>query len=80
MNELEKSLQRLTKEERARVKKIVAQLEAGSFKNLDIKKLKGSDSVYRARKGNLRVIYEMRDGKCRILHIGRRNEQTYRNL
>jgi len=51
------------------------ELKFGSFKNLDIKKLKSRDDIYRVRKGNIRIIYRdtpTPDGKlyiCRVKKI-----------
>jgi len=81
MDKIQKALQRLNKKERKQIKKLITQIQAGFFKNLDIKKLKGRDDIYRVRKGKLRIIYRIdKDGQTFILAIERRSEKTYKNL
>ena len=69
----------LTKEQK-QIEEILAQLKAGLFENLDIKKLKGSYSIYRVRKGNIRVIYQVANNRILLLKLSRRSEKTYKNL
>ncbi|MDP8078723.1 type II toxin-antitoxin system RelE family toxin [Phocoenobacter skyensis] len=48
--------------------------------NLDIKKLKGSQSQYRIRVGKYRIVFEVINDEPRIISIQaikRRSEQTY---
>ncbi|MBI2024733.1 MAG: hypothetical protein HYT03_01395 [Candidatus Harrisonbacteria bacterium] len=80
MDKFEKAFKKLTADEQRQVKIIFAQLEAGHFKNLDIKKLKGADAIFRIRKGNLRIIYQQRNDKIFLIKLSRRSEKTYRNL
>jgi len=44
------------------------------------RKIRGTESAYRIRAGNYRVVYEVYDSEnlVLILHIGRRTETTYR--
>ena len=77
MDAIEKALKKLTPQERLRVKEILARLMSGKTKGLDIKKLKGRDDVFRARKGDIRIIYRKQAASLFILLIERRNEQTY---
>jgi len=79
MDKIEKALQKLIPKERKWVKEILRQLEAGQKINLDIKKLKGRDDIFRVRKSNIRIIYRTdADGKLFILTIERRKEKTYK--
>ncbi|OGY64491.1 MAG: hypothetical protein A3I24_03935 [Candidatus Harrisonbacteria bacterium RIFCSPLOWO2_02_FULL_41_13b] len=80
MDKFEKAFKKLIVQEQRQLKEILAQLEAGFFKNLDIKKLKGTEDIFRVRKGNLRIIYQKRDGEVFLLKLSRRSEKTYRNL
>lgn len=80
MDKFEKAFKKLTAKEQRQLKEILAQLEAGLFKNLDIKKLKGADDIFRVRKGNLRIIYQKRGGEIFLIKLSRRSEKTYRNL
>lgn len=78
MDKIEKALKKLTEKERERIKEILTQLKTKSFRNLDIKKLKGRDDIFRVRKNDLRIIYEVVGGNVFILSIERRSEKTYR--
>lgn len=78
MDKLEKTLQKLTSKERERIKEIFKQLEKGVFANLDIKKLKGREDIFRLHKGKLRIIYRKdKNNNIFILSIERRNNTTY---
>lgn len=80
MDELEKSLRKLTPGERKQVKDVLARLVANDFKGLDIKKLKGSEDIFRVRKGDVRIIYRRDGSKLFVLTIERRSEGTYRSF
>lgn len=81
MDRLEKALKKLTAAERKQVRNILNKLKSGDLRNLDIKKLKDRKDIYRARKGNLRVIYKIGAGKkISILAIERRSKRTYKNI
>jgi len=78
MDRIKKALQRLSLKEREQVKFIMTQLNRGSFKYLDLKKLKGRKDIFRVRKGSLRIIFQKKSrGKIAILVIERRSETTY---
>jgi len=80
MDKIQKALERLNEKERKQIKKLITQIQAGFFKNLDIKKLKGRDDIYRVRKGKLRIIYRAdKEGQIFILAMERRSEKTYKN-
>ena len=80
MDELEKALKKFTAIERRQVKDILDKLKSGDLRSLDIKKLKNTKDIYRARKGDLRIIYKLGAGKkISILGIERRSKHMYRN-
>lgn len=80
MDKLDKALKKLTEKERHKIREILTQLKAGSFKNLDIKKLKDREDIFRVRKGDLRIIYRLTEESIFILAIERRSEKTYRGI
>ena len=80
MDKIEKALKNLTVKERKQIQLLLKKLSSDDLKSLDIKKLQGRDDIFRARKGELRIIYR-REGKTFfILKIERRAENTYRFL
>ncbi len=80
MDRIDKELAKLSLKDREKVRHILAAIVAGETSRLDIKKLRGRDDIYRARKGSVRVVYRLSKGVPFLFTIERRNEQTYRNL
>lgn len=77
MDKIEKALQKLSDKERSLVKELLAKLHTDNTKALDIAKLKGHESIYRLRKGRLRIIFRMENGLIYLLKIDRRSDTTY---
>ncbi len=78
MDKIEKALNKLSDKEKKIVQTILEQLHNKQLRNLDIKKLKGRNDIYRVRKGKIRIIYRIDDlGKIFILAIERRTDTTY---
>jgi len=78
MDKIQKVLEKLTEKERRVIKEILAQLKTSRMVNLDVKKLKGREDVFRVRKGAVRIIYRVdKAGNIFILTIERRNDKTY---
>lgn len=78
MDRLHKILSKLTAKERVTVKVTIKALLSGRFNDLDIKKLKGYENIFRVRTGMIRIIYQIRNKKLNILRIDRRTEKTYK--
>jgi mRNA-degrading endonuclease RelE of RelBE toxin-antitoxin system len=78
MDKISKTLAKLTIKEKELIAQVFAKIEAGKTSELDIKKLKGYDSIYRARFGKWRIIYRAGNkGEFFIVSFGRRNDNTY---
>lgn len=81
MEKIKKFLKKLNEKERHQIEKVLAALFYGKTEALNIKKLKGRDDVFRVRAGNFRIIFQRKNGEdIRILDIGRRDEDTYKNV
>ncbi|PIP29962.1 type II toxin-antitoxin system RelE/ParE family toxin [Candidatus Jorgensenbacteria bacterium CG10_big_fil_rev_8_21_14_0_10_54_38] len=78
MDKIEKALRKLTNRERSEITALLSKLKSKKYQGLDIKKLKGSDVIYRIRKGSLRIIYRISEESIFILAIERRRENTYK--
>ncbi len=78
MDKIDKALSRLPFKEKERIKNIIKALQSGRFDNLDIKKLKGFQDIFRVRKGGFRIVYQLFGKKIIILKIDKRKEDTYR--
>ncbi|OGD31354.1 hypothetical protein A3C91_01145 [Candidatus Azambacteria bacterium RIFCSPHIGHO2_02_FULL_52_12] len=80
MDKLAKALAKLSPKEKVQVKEILGKLIQGKMSGLDVRRLKGAESVFCIRKGSLRIIYQNRGGGIFILAIERRREDTYKGL
>ena len=80
MDKIEKALNKLSSGERKKLKKIFIQIDRKDFQNLDLKKLKGRNDVFRIRKSNIRVIFRKIDNSIKILSIERRSSKTYNKI
>lgn len=78
MDKIAKALKKLTLKERELIKEILAKLKNKQIENLDCKKLKGRDDIFRIRKGQLRIIYRQdQKGNIFILAVERKSDTTY---
>ncbi len=80
MDKIEKALKKLTEKEKKAVKNLLVRIEKGDFRNLDVKKLKGRDDIFRARKGGIRIIFRKSKEDIFILSIERRSDRTYKDI
>ena len=78
MDRIAKAISKLSSKEREWVKVILEQIGKGEFGNLNIKKLKGREDIFRARKGDVRIIYRVTKGKIFVLSIERKSDNTYK--
>lgn len=79
-DKIEKALRKLSEKERGRLKSLLLLIKSGTLNGLDLAKLKGTDDIYRVRKGDLRVIFrKTKDDVIMILAIERRSDTTYSN-
>ena len=78
MDRISKFLNKLNQKERSVIKDILEKIKKGEIANLDVKKLKGASSCFRARKGEIRIIYRIDENREVILiSIERKNDNTY---
>ena len=80
MDKVKKALRKLTEKERKIVKNILEKVNKEVFNNLDIKKLKGYNDIFRIRKRDIRIIFRKTDKGFFILSIERRTEKTYKKF
>lgn len=78
MDKIEKILNKLSPKERKRVKDILLKIDSNDFQNLDIKKLKTRDDIFRIRKGDIRIILCKKENSINVLSIERRGSKTYK--
>ena len=80
MNEIEKFLRKLRKNEQDAFLLLLEQLEKDYAKVPGIKKLVGKKNLYRIRMGEYRIIFLVRKEGLEIVRIKKRTEGTYKNL
>ena len=78
MDKIDKALEKLNSKTKERIKNIIKTLRSGRFDKLNIKKLKGGGDIFRVRDGQMRIIYQVRNGHTFILKVGFRKEDTYK--
>ena len=78
MPTLKKLLSRFNLEDRRILEFLIAKIASLNWQNLDIKKLKGYQDIFRLRKGKLRIIFIKNNKNVRIINIERRKETTYK--
>lgn len=81
MDRIAKALKRLSESEKKIVEVALSAIKNNNFSGLDIKKLKGYENIFRARKGKIRIIYRLtQENDIMILTIERRSETTYKRF
>ena len=80
MDEIDKTLQKLSSKERGRIKQTISRIKQNDLAGLNIKKLKGQKDIFRVRKGNVRIMYRWLENKLIILAVERRSEKTYKDF
>ena len=77
MPSLKKLLSRFNRKEREIIELMIGKIISRNWDNLDIKKLKGYHDIFRLRKGDIRIIYQIINKRVSILNIANRKETTY---
>ena len=78
MDKIGKFLKKLNKKEFVDIMSAVDQILSNSTKGLDVKKLSGQKDIFRARVGDLRIIFLKKESDIEVLEISRRSEKTYK--
>jgi mRNA-degrading endonuclease RelE of RelBE toxin-antitoxin system len=76
-DKITKFLQKLPPKDLEIIKEVILLLGKNQIDNLNVKKLKGSTNIYRARKGNIRIIFSKEKDSIKILQISKRDDQTF---
>jgi len=77
MPSLKKLLSRFNRKEREIIELMIGKIISRNWDDLDIKKLKGYHDIFRLRKGDIRIIYQIINKRVSILNIANRKETTY---
>lgn len=80
VNKIQKALAKLSAKELVIVEQLLILLNNNEIEGLDIKQLKGNRSIFRVRKGRIRIIFTKNDqNEINILLISKRSEKTYKD-
>ena len=80
MDKINKALNKLKPKEKQVLKRILFKINNGNFQDLDLKKLKGRNDVFRVRKSSIRIIFHKTDRSIKILSVERRTSKTYKKM
>lgn len=78
MDKISKALKKFSAKEKKRVKIILRKIKNSDFEGLIVKKLKMRQDIYRIRKGEIRIIYKVKNKKIILLTVERRSDNTYK--
>lgn len=76
-DKIQKLLNSLSEKEKSKIKELLLKIKSKDFKNLDIKKLKARNDIFRIRKRKLRIIFKNNKYSIFILSIEKRDDNTY---
>lgn len=77
MDKISKALNKLSPQEKKKLKVILNKIKLEKFDGLDVRKLKGHDNIYRVRKGKMRIMFLKNEKKISIIALERRGDNTY---
>lgn len=77
MDKIEKFLKKLSQKERVAIEQIIDQIARRDIASVDVKKLQGEEYLFRARKGDIRIIFSIKKDQIHILAIERKSDTTY---
>ncbi len=83
MDLVSKFLKKLDYKRRQEIEELLLLIKQRRFAHLDIKKLKGSNDIFRVRKGRMRIIFSVKKGRTPkdpevyIVSIDFRSDTTY---
>lgn len=78
VTKINKLLKKLSLKKREQIIKVTKKIITGKLDNLDVKKLKNKQNIYRVRVGSLRIIFYMKNSDIRILEIEFKSDNTYK--
>lgn len=77
MNKIEKFLRQQNNDRRESILELILKIELGNLQNLDVKKLKGRENVFRVRTGKIRILFIKKDIGYEIKELDNRDDNTY---
>lgn len=79
VDRIDKTLRKLDPKRRAAFEHLLQRIIEGKFQGLDVVKLKGSENIFRVRKGDYRIIFrKLSEREITVIAFEHRRESTYR--
>lgn len=78
MDDIEKFIRKLGADRAISVRAVLVKILKNDLVNMDVRKIKGEDSLYRVRIGKVRIKFVRTTHGNVIAHIGFRDDNTYR--
>jgi len=78
MPSVKKLLSKFSREEREKLELFIKAINSLNWRNLDVKKLKGYQNIFRVRRGKIRIVFTKNKKDISILSIDRRHENIYK--
>lgn len=80
MDQIKKLLQKIRSKDKLILEETFDLVISRKTDFLDIRKLKGWDNYYRVRKGDYRIIFYMDDDYVKIIFVGNKDDNTYKQF
>ena len=80
MDDIEKRIRKMAPSEQEAYRTLLQRIVRGDLTGLDVRKLKGTNTIFRVRVGDWRIVFNHRSEQNQILRLSRRNETTYRDV
>jgi mRNA-degrading endonuclease RelE of RelBE toxin-antitoxin system len=78
MPNLKKLLSKFNEKERKTIESMIGTIASLDWRNLNVKKLRGYQEIFRVRKGKIRIVFTKNKRCISIITIERRCEDTYK--
>ena len=78
MPSLKRLLSKFSKEERKIIEFLIEKIISLNWRDLDVKKLRGYQNIFRVRKGKIRIIFTKDKKEISLIAVERRHEDTYK--
>ena len=77
VDQIHKNMEKLSPKEYKLAESLYVLVVENRLENLDVKKLKGHNNIFRVKKGRFRIIFSRQRNENTIRHFGYRNDKTY---
>jgi mRNA-degrading endonuclease RelE of RelBE toxin-antitoxin system len=80
VDKVKKFLRKISSERREKIEYALESIFSNDFSHLDVKKMKGSNTLYRVRIGDVRIVFDTASEIPNIRFVGKRSDVNYKNF